>query len=309
MNNEIGALIRVKTPGMIRDLSVPFVAGQTLTAIQYFDAEIEAKTGVTKASTGLNPDALQGTTATAVNATVQAAAGQIEVMARNLAEGGMRRLFKLMLKLMVENCDEQVMMRIAGDMYQPVDPRSWNADMDVTVNVGLGTGREEQRAMALNQALQLQMQVFQAYGPQNGIVTLTNIRNTLGDLLAIQGVRNSDRYFQPMNPQVEQQMMAQRQQQQGQPPMDQATAYLQAEQIKAQARERETMLKMQIEAQKAIAADDRERDKMDQELLVSAAEILGKYGQTVDVARIKAEQAAPRYPQQSPAQAVVGGRF
>jgi hypothetical protein len=240
---------------------------------------------------------------------VQAAAGQIEVMARNLAEGGMRRLFKLMLKLMVENCDEQVMMRIAGETYQPVDPRFWNAEMDVTVNVGLGTGREDQRAMALNQALQLQMQVFQAYGPQNGIVTLTNIRNTLGDLLAIQGVRNADRYFQPMNAQLEQQMMAQRAQQQGQPPMDQATAYLQAEQIKSQQRERESMLKMQIEAQKAIAADDRERDKMDQDLLVSAAEILGKYGTAVNVAQIKQAQAAPRYPQQSPAQAVVGGRF
>lgn len=309
MNNEIGALVRVKQPGMVRDLSIPFVAGQTLVAMQYFDAEIEAKTGVTKAASGLNPDALQATTATAVQATVQAAAGQIEVMARNLAEGGMRRLFKLMLKLMVENADEQVMMRVAGDMYQPVDPRAWNASMDVTVNVGLGTGREEQRAMALNQALQLQMQVFQQYGPQNGVVTLTNIRNTLADMLAIQGVRNADRYFQPMNPQIEQQMMAAKAQQQGQPPMDQATAYLQAEQIKAQARERESMLKMQIEAQKAIAADDRERDKMDQDLLVSAAEILGKYGTAVNVAQIKQAQAEPRYPQQSPAQAVVGGRF
>lgn len=309
MNNEIGALVRVKQPGMVRDLSVPFVAGQTLVAMQYFDAEIEAKTGVTKAAAGLNPDALQATTATAVNATVQAAAGQIEVMARNLAEGGMRRLFKLMLKLMVENADEQVMMRVAGDMYQPVDPRAWNSAMDVTVNVGLGTGREDQRAAALNQALQLQMQVFQQYGPQNGVVTLTNIRNTLADMLAIQGVRNADRYFQPMNPQIEQQMMAAKAQQQGQPPMDQATAYLQAEQIKAQARERESMLKMQIEAQKAIAADDRERDKMDQDLLVSAAEILGKYGTAVNVAQIKQAQAEPRYPQQSPAQAVVGGRF
>ena len=309
MNNEIGALVRVKQPGMVRDLSIPFVAGQTLVAMQYFDAEIEAKTGVTKAASGLNPDALQATTATAVQATVQAAAGQIEVMARNLAEGGMRRLFKLMLKLMVENADEQVMMRIAGDMYQPVDPRAWNASMDVTVNVGLGTGREEQRAAALNQALQLQMQVFQGYGPQNGVVTLTNIRNTLADLLAIQGVRNADRYFQPMNAQIEQQMMAAKAQQQGQPPMDQATAYLQAEQIKAQQRERESMLKMQIEAQKAIAADDRERDKMDQDLLVSAAEILGKYGTAVNVAQIKQAQAEPRYPQQSPAQAVVGGRF
>lgn len=310
LNNEIGGIVRTKAPGMVRDLAVPFVAGQTLVAIQYMDAEIESKTGVTKASSGLNPDAMQSTTAAAVNATIQAAAGQVEVMARNLAEGGMRRLFKLMLKLMVENVDEAVMMRMAGGQYQPVDPRYWNAKMDVTANVGLGTGREDQRSAALAQALQLQMQVYQGYGPNNGLVTMTNIRNTLADMLAVQGVRNADRYFSPMDEQREQQLQQQAQQQQQQPPVDQqAQAIIQAEQIKAQANKEVQMLKLQIDAQKAIAQDDRERDKMDQELLTDAAKIYGQYQTTVDVAGVKAAQAQPRYPQESPAQAVVGGRF
>lgn len=310
LNNEIGGIVRTKAPGMVRDMAVPFVAGQTLVAIQYMDAEIESKTGVTRASSGLNPDAMQSTTAAAVNATIQAAAGQVEVMARNLAEGGMRRLFKLMLKLMVENVDEAVMMRMAGGNYQPVDPRSWNAKMDVTANVGLGTGREDQRSAALAQALQLQMQIYQGYGPSNGLVSMTNIRNTLADMLAIQGVRNSDRYFAPMDMQVEQQLQQQAAQQQQQPPVDQqAQAIIQAEQIKAQANKEVQMLKLQIEAQKAIAADDRERDKMDQELMTDAAKILGQYGSAVDVAAVKQAQAAPRYPAESPAQAVIGGRF
>ena len=310
LNNEIGGIVRTKAPGMVRDMAVPFVAGQTLVAIQYMDAEIESKTGVTRASSGLNPDAMQSTTAAAVNATIQAAAGQVEVMARNLAEGGMRRLFKLMLKLMVENVDEAVMMRMAGGNYQPVDPRSWNAKMDVTANVGLGTGREDQRSAALAQALQLQMQIYQGYGPSNGLVSMTNIRNTLADMLAIQGVRNSDRYFAPMDMQVEQQLQQQAAQQQQQPPVDQqAQAIIQAEQIKAQANKEVQMLKLQIEAQKAIAADDRERDKMDQELMTDAAKILGQYGSAVDVAAVKQAQAEPRYPAESPAQAVIGGRF
>ena len=310
LNNEIAGIVRVKTSGAVRDLAVPFVAGQTLAAIQYMDAEIESKTGVTKASSGLNPDAMQSTTAAAVNATIQAAAGQVEVMARNLAEGGMRRLFKLMLKLMVENVDEAVMMRMAGGQYQPVDPRAWNAKMDVTVNVGLGTGREDQRSAALAQALQLQMQVYQNYGATNGMVTMTNIRNTLADMLAVQGVRNADRYFAPMDPQIEAQLQAQAAQQQQQPPVDQqAQAIIQAEQIRAEARKEVEMLKLQIEAQKAIAQDDRERDKMDQQLLTDAAKIYGQYQTTVDVAGIKQAQALPRYPQADPAQAVVGGRF
>lgn len=308
LNNEIGGVIRVKQQGAIVPQAIPFVAGQTLSALQYMDQEIEDKTGVTRASTGLSPDALQNTTAAAVQATVQAQAGQIEVMARNLAEGGMRQMFTLMLKVMHENVEEQQMMRIAGADYVPVDPRSWNVTMDVTVNVGLGTGREEQKLAALMQTFQVQSQIMQTYGAQNGIVSLTQVRNTLADMLALNGIRNSTRYFNPMNPQLEQQLMMQQQQaaqQQGQQGDPQAQAYLQAEQMKAQAKAQTDMAKMQaqmqkdqfklqLEAQKAAADDDRERDKMDQDLLVSAAEILGKYGTAVDVERIKQMQAIPR---------------
>ena len=307
LNNEIGGVIRVKQPNAIVPQAIPFVAGQTLAALQYMDQEIEDKTGVTRASTGLSPDALQNTTAAAVQATVQAQAGQIEVMARNLAEGGMRQMFTLMLKVMHENVEEQQMMRIAGADYVPVDPRSWNVTMDVTVNVGLGTGQEEQKLAALMQAFQVQQQILGQYGPQNGIVTLTQVRNTLADMLALNGIRNSTRYFNPMNPETEQQLIQQQQasQQQGQQGEPQAQAFLQAEQMKAQAKAQTDMaklqaqtqkdqFKLQLEAQKAAADDDRERDKMDQDLLVSAAEILGKYGTAVDVERIKQMQAAPR---------------
>tara|TARA_E500000178_G_scaffold299773_1_gene307639 strand:- start:1403 stop:1549 length:147 start_codon:yes stop_codon:yes gene_type:complete len=48
---------------------------------------------------------------------------------------------------------------------------------------------------------------------------------------------------------------------------------------------------------------------MDQDLLVDAAELLARYGADVDVAKIKAAQAEARYPDQTPAQAVTGGRF
>jgi hypothetical protein len=309
LNNEIGGIIRVKQSGAVQPQAVPFVAGQTLSALQYFDQQVEDKTGVTKASTGLSPDALQSTTATAVAATMQAQAAQIEVMARNLAEGGMRQMFKLMLKTMVENVDEEQMMRLQGQSYVPVDPRSWNLGMDVSINVGLGTGREDQKVAVLNQALQMQIQIFQSYGPGNGMVSLSNIRNTLSDILAVNGVRNSERYFMPINPMMEQQMMMQQQQGQGQQQGDPNAAYLQAEQIKAQAKMQSDQLKLQLEAQKAIADDDRKRDQMDQDLLIAAAEVIGKYGTAVDVERIKQMQNAPRYPQAEPAAAAVGSTF
>jgi hypothetical protein len=309
MNNEIGSIRRVKVQGAIQANAIPFVAGQTLVAMQYLDDEIQVKTGVTKASMGLDPNALANTTATAAQITAQQGAGQIEVIARNLAEGGMKRLFKLMLNLLVENSCEETMMRLNGQ-YVPIDPRSWNNAMDVTVNVGLGTGKEENKHAALNQAFQTQMQIWQAYGPTNGLVTMTGMRNTLADMLVLAGVRNTDRYFNPMTPEQEQQLIAQQEQAQGQPqPSPEAQAIVEAETIKAQAKAQTDMMKLEIEAQKAISEDDRKRDQMDQDLLVDAAKILGNYGTSVDIARIKQMQNEPRYPQQQPTQAVTGGRF
>jgi hypothetical protein len=313
LNNEIGAVVRTKDVNAVRELTVPFTAGQTLGAMEYYDQVIEQKTGVSRASNGLDPDALRNTTATAVQLTASAAAGQIEVIARNLAEGGMKRLFKLMLKLLAENSPDGVMMQIAGDQFAPIDPRSWNVDMNISINVGLGTGKEDQRVAALQQALQTQMQIWQTYGPTNGLVGMTNIRNTLSDILALGGVRNAERYYMPMNPQIEQQMQMQQQQeaaQNAQGQVDQqAQALIQAETIKAQTKAQSDMAKIQLDAQKALASDDRERDKMDQELLIKAAEIIGKYGTAVDVERIKTLQAQPRFPDVAPAQAVAGARY
>ena len=294
LNNEIGAIVRMRAPGSVQELTVPFTAGQTLGALTYLDGLVESKTGVSRASMGLDPDAMQSTTKAAVQATVQAAAGQVEVMVRNLADG-MRDLFGIMLRLMSKNVDEEQMMRMNGS-FVPVDPRVWDASFDVSINVGLGTGREEEKIMALNQALQMQTMVYQTYGPQNGLVSMTNIRNTLADQLAISGIRNADRYFAPITPEIEAQMLQMQQQAQeaqGQP-ADPNAAFLQAEQIKAQVKMQSDQMKMQLDAQKAAASDDLKRDQMAQDLLVDAAKIYGEYGTSVDVARIQAEQDKTR---------------
>lgn len=307
LNNEIGAIVRVKQMGAIADLSVPFIAGSTLPAMQYMDEQTEQKTGVSRASLGLDPDALQNATATAVATTMQAGAGQVEVIARNFAEGGMRQMFKLMLDLMIKNTTDEQMMRLNGKFIS-IDPRVWNSSMDVSINVGLGTGRDETKVAALNQALQYQIQMYQTYGPQNGLVTMTQIRNSLGDILSLSGVRNADRYFAPMDPQTEamlQEMASAAQQALAQEQVDPNQAYLQAEQMKAQAKlqsdqmsmqakgQFETM-RLQADMQKAAAKDDLERDKMDQDLMLKTAEIYGKYETNVETAKIKSLQNSPR---------------
>lgn len=303
LSNEIGRIVRVKNLQSVAEMAVPFTAAQTLPALQYFDQLVDNKTGVSKMAQGLDPEVLKSATATSVAASLEGQAGQAEVIARNLAEGGMRRLFKLMLQLYVKHTNQEQLMRLNGS-FVPVDPNVWSVEMDLIVNVGIGTGREQERLQTLQMALGIQQQIYQAYGPANGVVTLTQIRNTLADILAIGGIRNADRHFNPMTPEIEQQMMMQQQQMAQQQAMMQAqqpdpnAAFMQTEQMKAQTKAQVDMMKAQMDNQykmhKLAMDDDFARDEMVQDLAVKVAQILGQYGTAVDVEEVKQEQAAIR---------------
>jgi hypothetical protein len=174
--------------------------------------------------------------------------------------------------------------------------------------VGLGTGKHEMRAATLREALMMQQQIWAQYGPTNGLVSMTGMRNAFADILALSGIHNANRYVNPMDPEIEEQLLMRAEEaakaQQGQA-SDPAQAIMQAEAMKAQTRAQSDMariqadmqkfmFKQQADQQKAAADDDLARDKMTQDLLVKAAEIIGKYGTEVEVAQIRQMQAQPR---------------
>ena len=288
LNNEIGAIIRSEQIGSVNPLTVPFVAGSTLPALQYLDMLVEEKTGISKMSMGVNADMLQNTSATAAALTAQAGAGQVEVMARNLAEG-MKTLFKLILHVAIQNSPDEQMMRLNGE-FVPVDPRVWNADMDMSINVGLGTGQEDAKAAALMQTFQTQQTIWQSYGPKNGLVSMTNMRNTLADMMALSGIRNVDRYYASMTPEKEQQLMAQMAEEaaaaeqaaleQGQQGDPMAQALIEAEQIKAQAKMQGDQMKLQGKMQG-------DQIKMQADMQVKAAQMQSKQGQELAELQLK----------------------
>ena len=93
MNTEVGGIIRTRNAGAVQPFSVPFVGQQAFPMLQYMDEIKENRTGMSKASMGLDADALQSTTAAAVNATVKGGQQHIELIARIFAEKGMKPLF------------------------------------------------------------------------------------------------------------------------------------------------------------------------------------------------------------------------
>jgi len=266
---SFGGVIFGKTGSAITPLSVPFVANHAYDAINYMDQVIERRTGVSRTTMALDPDALQNQTATANQNARDAAYSQIELIARNQAELGWKKVFRKILRLQIRHQNKARIIRMRGK-FTVVDPRQWNADMDVTINVGLGTGSRDRDMMALQQVLTNQTALAQqiaALSPARAMEMLPYITRTLMKQAESAGIKSPELFYPELTEQdvqQAQQQMAQAQQQQaaqGDPKVQaaqiQGQTKLQAAQMKAATDSQSAQLKAQNDAaynQQKVAA-------------------------------------------------------
>jgi len=280
LNTEVGAVIRMRAPGMVQPFSTPFVGQAAFPMLDYLDDIKQTRTGISKAAAGLDADALQSTTKAAVSATVNAAHQHIEMIARIFAETGLRKLFTGILKLVVENQDRERMVRLRNT-FVPVDPRSWDAKMDVVVNVGVGDGTIEDRINVLSQVAARQEMLIEKTGANNPVVSLPQYTNTLTKMLQLAGIKDSANYFNqlPVDFQLPEPPAPK-------PTPEEILAQVQAQAIQADIQKKAAEL--QLDREKALMADDRERDRIEQDGILRRYELELKYGVQIQSAEINA---------------------
>jgi len=196
MNMAPGAPVLVKQPGAIREMSIPFVADKVLTAMSYFDGEAEIRTGVGRATGGLDPDTLQNQSATAASLQYSAMQGRLEMIARIWAQGGMRKLFRSVLKCIIAYQDFARAIQVDGSPVQ-VDPRQWAGlqDLEVNINTGLGTGNRDRDMAMLQQIAAAQKEVVMQLGPDNPIVSMKQLVKTQQLIAESAGVAYPEKFF------------------------------------------------------------------------------------------------------------------
>lgn len=280
LNTEVGAVIRMRAPGMVQPFTTPFVGQAAFPMLDYLDDIKQTRTGISKAASGLDADALQSTTKAAVSATVNAAHQHIEMIARIFAETGLRKLFTGILKLVVENQDRARMVRLRNQ-FVPIDPRSWDSKMDVTVNVGVGDGTIEDRINILNQVAMRQEMLIEKTGPNNPVVSIPQYTNTLTKMLQLAGIKDSQNYFNQLPADF----------QLPEPPAPKPSPEEMLAQVQAQAIQADIQKKaaeLQLEREKTMLADDRERDRIEQDGILRRYELELKYGVQIQSAEINA---------------------
>jgi len=285
LNNETGAIIRMRAPGMVQPFSSPFVGQAAFPMLDYMDQMREDRTGMSKAAMGLDPDALQSTTKAAVSATVSASQSRLELQARLLAEG-MKKLFKGILYLMTTHQDKPRMVRLRNEWVQ-IDPRVWDSSMDVTVNIGLGNGDLNEKMQALTMISGKQEQIMQQFGLANPVVTPAMYIRTIQKIVELSGMKDASSYFQalPADFQLPQADAPK-------PTPEEVLAQVQAQSIQADIQKKAAELELKRE--QMIRDDDYRRDQMAQDLMLKKYELELKYQTQISTAEIVAAQNVDR---------------
>ena len=280
LNTEVGSIIRARGgPASVTQLDTPFLGQPALGVMGMLDEIKASRTGITKISQGLDVESLTSTARVGIDASVKAAQAHIELIARIFAETSLKPLYKGILHLVVKYQDRQKMARL-NNQWVPIDPRYWDSDMDITVDIPLGAGNDMVKMQFLSTIAQKQETMLQQFGPENPIVSLKNYHSTLSRMIELAGFQDPSVFFgdpaqyqapppEPPQPTPEEQ-------------------YIQIQGQKAQADAQNDAAKLELEREKMIRLDDREKDRIESQAQLSIMEMEAKYNTTIDAASLKA---------------------
>ena len=264
LDGTAGGVIRMRQAGMIQPISGTPVGGEVRPLMDYIDTIKEERTGMSKASMGLDANALQSTTASAISATVRGAQVKLESYARNFAEVGVKDLFKGLLHLSTKHNNKPRIVRLRNN-FVPIDPREWTSEFDVVVQVGLGTADDEQKIAFLTQIAQKQEQILMQMGAQNPIVSMEQYVNTLRSIAEIGGFKDADQFFNsPQQIMMMQQQMAQ------QPQQDPNAIEMQKLQAEMALKREQMQMEMELEREKMMAELELRRQELEAEAQLRA---------------------------------------
>jgi hypothetical protein len=272
VNPTFGGVVYTPQGTTITDLVVPFVANHVFEAMAQQDEVIQRRTGVSRQGMALDPETLQNQTATASQQQHDASYSQVEQIARNMAEWGWSKVFRKLLKLLIKHQGPRSLM-MNGKAIE-IDPRFWNADMDVTINVGLGTGSRDRDLLHLQGVLATQTGLidrFMAAGAmEDAIDMLPKIVRTMEKMAESAGIRNPEDFY----PEYTQEKVAQLKQMAAQPKPDPA---IELEKVKGEKEKEitafETQAKTQLEQAQMQREVEKERAQMQADMIVKDKEL------------------------------------
>lgn len=269
---DLDALIHAQPNGIVltddvqnsvNELVTPFVGQAGLSMLDYYSTVRDGRSGVSSFNQGLTGGELSKSAlgSEGVESLLNQGQQRIELIARNIAEGGLKRIWSLVLKNLTQHMDRHDQIMVDGEWLQ-INPRAWATKYDMTTSVGIGTASKKeqiQNLMLIGQAVQ------QAGGAIPGLVAPENVYNLLAKLIKASGEHNPDQYItNPQNTpppqpqpdpamakvQADSQARMAEMQQQGQLQQQKQQGDVEVERMKQQFQAQQSQQETQLEAQR-----------------------------------------------------------
>jgi hypothetical protein len=188
LDMRAGGAVRITRENALQPLIVPNSAGAAMPMLDYIQQMRENRTGVSRNSQGLDPDALN-TTLGGKQIDQTSAMQRIELIARIVAEVLVKPMFCGVLKLLTEGGMEKLAFRLR-DKFVEYDPNEWRDQYDMTINVGLGSGDAQQKMQALQMIAQNQMALLPM-----GLADPEKIYHTQSKMTEAAGFKDVQNFF------------------------------------------------------------------------------------------------------------------
>jgi hypothetical protein len=180
----------------------------------------------------------------------------------------MKPLMKLLLELVTTHQDYARTVRLNGE-WVSVDPRVWDAGMDVDVKVAVGFTQTETKLASLRAIKADQEAILAQMGLHNPFVTPQQYAETLREITRLSGHEDTARFWNkpemvqvPPPPPPE-------------PSPEEKLADSQVEKVKFDAEKDKAEIQLRTEIEKA--KDQRERERIEAEMFLRAREMELKY--------------------------------
>ena len=281
LSDGIGRVIRTRgdPAGIIREFRPTFVGAEVFEMMGQMDMLRQRRTGISEASKGVDPKALQSTNLMGIEAIVSGAQERTELIARIFAETGFKHMMEGIFRELVRKPNRNRTIHMQGKWVN-LRPSLYDPKMTVRVNPSLGKGSDMTRLMALQSIQQSQEKIMTQMGLVNPIVTPEQYLNTVKDQLAIVNIKNTARYFNDITPEIMESMSGPKE-----PSPEEIVARSTMEEVKAkvvkiQADQKINSEKLDFERQKFVAQQDLERDKLGLMALIQLATSIAEHPAT-----------------------------
>jgi hypothetical protein len=295
LTSRPGGLKRVRgePAGAVMPLVVPDTGSGALMALEYMDNIRENRTGYTKTAQGMKSGSLATDTLGELENQWNQSSIRLEMIARTIAETGMRDLFRIAHALTLKHGSKAEKVRLRNK-WVVVNPREWVRRTDLSISVGLGSTTGPQQMQHLQMIAMAQEKAVAM-----GLVTPENVYNTAAKMATAAGFKNPEEFFtkpektpkqgpdgQPVMDENGQPVMESKM---PQPPKD---PMVQAEEIKAQTTMQ--LEPMKLQAQQQIEQQKTQNNVQQAQFEAQTSAQLEEYkiNKQAELERFKAEQQA-----------------